>query len=98
MAKLDNTLIAEMPGWRQQIHSRPETGFEVQQTAAFVANLLESFGLEVHTGIGQTGIVAVLRNGTSDLAIGLRADMDALQIREMNTFDYRLKRDGKMHA
>jgi amidohydrolase len=98
MAKLDNTLIAEMPGWRQQIHSRPETGFDVQQTAAFVSNLLESFGLEVHTGIGQTGVVAVLRNGTSDLAIGLRADMDALQIQEMNTFDYRSQHDGKMHA
>ena len=69
MTKLDNALISEMPGWRQQLHSQPETGFDVHQTAEFVANLLESFGLEVHTGIGQTGIVGVLRNGTSDLAI-----------------------------
>jgi amidohydrolase len=98
MENLDKNLIREMTLWRRQLHSQPETGFEVHQTAELVAKLLTSFGLEVHTGIGQTGIVAVLTNGESDLAIGLRADMDALQIQEHNTFDHRSKYDGKMHA
>ena len=98
MKNLDKNLIQEMTLWRRQLHSQPETGFEVHQTAELVAKLLNSFGLEVHTGIGQTGIVAMLSNGESDLAIGLRADMDALQIQEYNTFDHRSKYDGKMHA
>ena len=98
MIDLDQNLIEEMSQWRQLLHSQPETGFDVHQTAAFVATQLKSFGLEVHTGIGQTGIVAKLSNGQSDQAIGLRADMDALQIQEMNAFDYRSKQDGKMHA
>ena len=98
MENLDKNLIREMTLWRRQLHSQPETGFEVHQTAKLVAKLLTSFGLEVHTGIGQTGIVAVLTNGESNLAIGLRADMDALQIQEHNTFDHRSKYDGKMHA
>jgi|TARA_B110000090_G_scaffold207656_1_gene259574 hippurate hydrolase len=98
MENLDKNLIREMTLWRRQLHSQPETGFEVHQTAELVAKLLTSFGLEVHTGIGQTGIVAVLTNGESNLAIGLRADMDALQIQEHNTFDHRSKYDGKMHA
>ena len=98
MIDLNQNLIEEMSQWRQLLHSQPETGFDVHQTAAFVATQLKSFGLEVHTGIGQTGIVAKLSNGQSDQAIGLRADMDALQIQEMNVFDYRSKQDGKMHA
>lgn len=98
MIDLNQNLIEEMSQWRQLLHSQPETGFDVHETAAFVAAQLKSFGLEVHTGIGQTGIVAKLSNGLSDQAIGLRADMDALQIQEKNTFDYRSKQDGKMHA
>ena len=98
MANLLDNLSSEMSQWRRQLHSQPETGFDVQQTASFVADQLESFGIEVHTGIGQTGLVGVLRNGDSENAIGLRADMDALQIQEMNTFDYRSKNEGRMHA
>ena len=98
MANLGKNLIQEMSQWRRKLHSQPETGFEVHQTAELVAKLLKSFGLEVHTGIGQTGIVAVLSNGKSDRAIGLRADMDALQIQEHNTFEHRSRHDGKMHA
>lgn len=98
MLNLPDTLSFEMSQWRRKIHSLPETGFDVQLTASFIANLLESFGLEVHTGIGQTGLVGILSNGTSDQAIGLRADMDALQIQEMNSFDYRSQHEGRMHA
>ena len=63
-----------------------------------VANLLREFAIEVHEGVGQTGVVGVLTRGSSGKAIGLRADMDALHVQEKNTFDYRSQHDGKMHA
>lgn len=90
--------VTEMQQWRRHLHRFPETGFAVEQSATYVAELLESFGLQVHTGIGQTGVVGVLQRGDSDRAIGLRADMDALQVEELNTFDYRSQHAGKMHA
>jgi amidohydrolase len=98
MVTLNDNLSTEMREWRRQIHRHPETGFDVEQTASFVAKRLESFGLEVHSGIGQTGLVGVLRNGESNRAIGLRADMDALQIQEHNTFDHKSQNEGRMHA
>ena len=60
--------------------------------------LLTEFGLEVHTGIGNTGVVGVLQKGGSERALGLRADMDALLIQEQNSFRHRSIHDGKMHA
>ncbi|MCJ8341022.1 MAG: M20 family metallopeptidase [Pseudomonadales bacterium] len=95
---LSEPLIEQMQQWRRKIHAHPECGFEVQQTAAFVAEKLRSFGIEVVTNIGRTGLVGILRNGTSTASIGLRADMDALQINEQNTFAYRSQNSGKMHA
>jgi hippurate hydrolase len=88
----------EMTGWRRDIHAHPELGFEETRTAGLVAEKLESFGLEVHRGIGGTGVVGVLRAGGSGRTISLRADMDALPIQEANTFEYRSRHDGKMHA
>jgi hippurate hydrolase len=88
----------EMTEWRRDIHAHPELGFEETRTADIVAEKLESFGLEVHRGIGRTGVVASLRVGNSPKAIGLRADMDALPILEENDVDYRSRHDGKMHA
>ncbi len=88
----------EMTGWRRDIHAHPELGFEENRTAGLVADRLRAFGCDVHTGIGKTGVVGVLRAGTAKKAIGLRADMDALPIQEANSFDHRSKRDGKMHA
>ena len=81
-----SSLAAEMSEWRHHIHAHPETAFEESATAAFVADKLRSFGLEVHTGLARTGVVGVLRAGagshsTAD-AIGLRADLDALHIEE----------------
>lgn len=87
-----------MREWRHAIHRQPELGFEETATSAMVADLLRSFGLEVHTGIGTTGVVGVLRRGSSNRMIGLRADMDALAINEQNTFDHRSQVEGKMHA
>jgi len=87
-----------MQAWRHDIHRHPELAFEEQRTAARVAELLDEFGLEVHTGIGNTGVVAVLRKGSSEQMLGLRADMDALKIQEQNQFEHRSVNDGKMHA
>ena len=87
-----------MQAWRHDIHRHPELAFEEQRTAELVAKLLREFGLEVHTGIGNTGVVGILQKGGSDRAIGLRADMDALLIQERNAFEHRSVHDGKMHA
>jgi len=87
-----------MQCWRHDIHRHPELAFEEQRTAARVAGLLEEFGLEVHTGVGNTGVVGVLKKGNSKRMLGLRADMDALKIQEQNSFEYRSVSDGKMHA
>ena len=91
-------LHADMRRWRQHLHQFPETAFEETQTAKFIADKLTGFGLDVHQGLGKTGIVAMLSAGNSDHKIALRADMDALFIEEQNTFAYRSRNDGKMHA
>jgi hippurate hydrolase len=91
-------LAAEMTSWRRDIHAHPELGFEELRTSQKVSSLLRSFGIEVHEGIGKTGVVGVLRNGSSNRTVGLRADMDALPIEEANTFDHKSKNKGRMHA
>ena len=87
-----------MQAWRHDIHRHPELAFEEQRTASKVAELLAGFGLEVHTGIGNTGVVGVLKKGSGERSIGLRSDMDALKILEQNSFEYRSINEGKMHA
>ena len=93
-----STLHETMQAWRHDIHRHPELAFEEHRTADKVAELLTEFGLEVHRSIGNTGVVGVLKKGSSKRAIGLRADMDALKILEQNTFEYRSINQGKMHA
>ncbi|MBI2754798.1 MAG: amidohydrolase [Betaproteobacteria bacterium] len=88
----------EMTSWRRDIHSHPELGFQEQRTSDFVSSRLSSFAIEVHRGIGRTGVVGVLRAGNSRRAISLRADMDALPIEEANTFAHRSGNAGRMHA
>ena len=88
----------EMTRWRRDIHANPELGFEESRTAEIVAGKLRDFGLEVHCGIGKTGVVGVLRAGSAGRSVGLRADMDALPIIEANTFAHRSTREGCMHA
>jgi amidohydrolase len=94
----DVALIDQMSEWRHHIHKFPECGFDVTETADFVANQLASFGIEVFRNIGQSGVVGKLCNGGGNASIGLRADMDALHINEQNTFNYCSVNDGKMHA
>jgi len=84
--------------WRRDIHAHPELGFEEQRTSDLVAAKLASFGIEVHRGIGKTGVVGRLRVGNSPRTIGLRADMDCLPILEANSFAHRSTHDGRMHA
>ena len=89
---------AELTAWRQDFHAHPETGFEEHRTSALVAERLEAMGIEVHRNIGRTGVVGVLRNGRGNRAIGLRADMDALDMPEANDFAYKSTNPGKMHG
>src|SRR5690242_8708460 len=88
----------ELTEWRRDIHAHPELGFEEQRTSDLVAERLASFGIEVHRGIGKTGLVGRLRLGNSPRTIGLRADMDCLPILETNEFDHRSQHRGRMHA
>ncbi len=83
---------------RRQIHANPELCFEEVQTADLVATKLTEWGIPFHRGLGKTGIVGIVKNGISDRAIGLRADMDALPMQEFNTFAHASKNAGKMHA
>lgn len=88
----------QMTQWRHQIHKFPETAFEEVKTSAYVASLLESWGYEVVTSIGKTGIVASLKAGQGEKIIGLRADMDALPVTEAVKSEYKSRNAGKMHA
>jgi hippurate hydrolase len=83
---------------RRDIHTHPELGFEEHRTAGIVASCLENWGIEVHRGIGGTGVVGVIRKGSSERGIALRADMDALPIQELNQFPHASQVPGKMHA
>jgi amidohydrolase len=83
---------------RRDIHAHPELAFEEQRTSDVVAEFLAKAGVEVHRGLAGTGVVGVLRAGSSERAIGLRADMDALPMREQNLFPHHSKIAGKMHA
>lgn len=90
-------ILADVVAWRHDLHAHPELGFEEKRTAAFIAERLTSFGLEVHTGLANTGVVGVLRNGNGP-AIGMRADIDALPILEATGLPYASKNPGRMHA
>ena len=89
----------DMKAWRHLLHQHPETSYEEVWTSDFIAAKLQSFGIEIHRGMGKTGVVGVLRgNGNGTSAIGLRADMDALPMQEMNEFAHVSKTPGRMHA
>ena len=97
-------VIPEVKDWRHDLHAHPELGYEEEWTSNFVAEKLKSFGIEVHRGLGKTGVIGVLKginanqSGGGNKAIGLRADMDALPMTEENDLSYKSKFDGRMHA
>lgn len=90
---------AELTAIRRDIHRHPETAFEEIRTAGIVAEKLQSWGIEIHRGLAKTGVVGTIRGRRpGQRVIGLRADMDALNLKEKNDFAHRSVHDGKMHA
>ena len=83
---------------RRDIHQHPELAFDEHRTAQLVADRLQSFGMDVQTGVGKTGVVGILKGNGSGKTIALRADMDALPMQEINDIPYKSQNDGVMHA
>lgn len=94
---INEALLADVKQWRQHIHSQPELGFKEFKTAAFIVEKLQSFGIEVHQGLGGTGVVGTLKNGSGP-TIGIRADIDALPIEEQSDIDHKSTHTNCMHA
>jgi amidohydrolase len=90
----------EFKSWRQHIHQHPETAFEEVNTSDYVAKLLEGWGVEIHRGMAKTAVVGIIKgkNGSSKRGLGLRADLDALNILEETNCKHSSKISGKMHA
>jgi amidohydrolase len=83
---------------RRDLHAHPELCFEERRTADVITRALEDWGIEVHRGLGKTGVVGIVKAGSSERAVGLRADMDALPMTEHNRFAHASRHPGKMHA
>jgi hippurate hydrolase len=83
---------------RRDIHAHPELGFEEQRTSDLIATTLTAWGIPVHRGLGKTGVVGILKGGSAERAVGLRADIDALPMTEQNRFPHASVHPGKMHA
>ena len=89
----------EMKGWRRHLHAHPELKFDCHETAAFIVERLREFGVdEIHEGIAESGVVAIINGRGEGPTIGLRADMDALPIEELTGAEHASTRPGKMHA
>ncbi|MBE7417324.1 MAG: amidohydrolase [Ideonella sp.] len=91
----DAASIARM---RRDIHAHPELCFQEQRTSDVIAGALTEWGIPVHRGLGKTGVVGIVKNGSSPRAVGLRADIDALPMTELNRFAHASRHAGKMHA
>ena len=99
--KVIDSIVAQAAGIasvRRDIHAHPELCFQEQRTADIVAAKLTEWGIPIHRGMGTTGVVGIVKNGTSSRAVGLRADMDALPMQEFNSFAHASQHAGKMHA
>ena len=99
--KLIDPIVAfhsELQAIRRNLHAHPELSYQEQRTADVVAAKLTEWDIPIIRGMGVTGVVGIIKRGSSDRAIGLRADMDALPMQEFNTFAHASKHDGKMHA
>lgn len=96
---MDNeTFVNQLTQWRHYLHEHAESAFEEVETSEFVAQTLEKMGYEVHRNIGVTGVVASLTVGDGKEVIGLRADMDAIKMRECSDVPYTSKNEDRMHA
>ncbi len=94
----NSDLHHQMISWRHWLHQHPELSFEEVLSSDYIASVLESHEIEMHRGMAKTGIVATVQGKKPGDAIGLRADMDALPIQELNQFSHKSRHDGKMHA
>jgi len=92
------TFQEELKKIRRDIHEHPELSYEEHRTSDLIAHTLEEWGIPTERGIGLTGVIGILKNGDSRCSIGLRADMDALPMKELNKFSYASQYPGKMHA
>src|SRR5690242_12685540 len=95
---MDPALHATLTGWRRHLHAHPELTLHEKETAAFVRSRLKDLGVPFEAGIGGPGVVATLRRGASNRAVGLRADMDALPITETSGLSHASTNPGVMHA
>ena len=93
-----DAFAADLTALRHDFHAHPELGFEEHRTSARIAELLESWGIEVTRGIGGTGLVGVLHGRGPGRRIGLRADMDALPMEELTNLPYASKNAGVFHG
>jgi hippurate hydrolase len=89
---------AELVTLRRDLHAHPELCFQEQRTSDVIARALTEWGIPIHRGLGKTGVVGIVRHGTSPRAVGLRADIDALPITENNHFAHASRHPGRMHA
>ncbi|MEF2073757.1 M20 aminoacylase family protein [Consotaella aegiceratis] len=88
----------ELTAIRRDLHAHPELGFEEVRTSGIVAAALASYGIQVHRGVGGTGVVGILRSGDGGRRVGLRADMDALPMDELTNLPYRSAESGRFHG
>ena len=95
---LNLPFLHELTALRRDLHAHPELAFNEQRTSDIVAAELQKYGLTVHRGLAGTGVVGILKAGQSGKMIGLRADMDALPLNELNEFPHHSRHPGKMHA
>ena len=91
-------LHEQMVTWRHHLHQYPELSFKEKITSDYIASVLQSHDIEIHRGLAVTGIIATVHGQRDGNVIGLRADMDALPIQELNDFSYKSVHEGKMHA
>ncbi len=100
MFAIDSILAdaASIATLRRDIHAHPELCFEEKRTSDLIAKALTDWGIPIHRGMGTTGVVGIVKSGTSSRAVGLRADIDALPMTEHNKFDHASRHAGKMHA
>ena len=89
---------AAITALRRDIHAHPELCFQEERTADVIAKALTDWGIPIHRGLGKTGVVGIVKNGSPSRAVGLRADIDALPMTEHNHFAHASTHPGKMHA
>ena len=101
ITKRSQELFEKVKGYREHLHKYPELSYQEFNTMQFVSDTLTQLGIEHKTSVGDTGVVAVIygnKNTPNQPCIGLRADLDALPIREENQVEYKSTVDGVMHA